>query len=426
MITYSILFSIKYRHKEEITMEITSVLEFIEQIENIVKKNTASEKLYFRGENNIFPLRIPSIYREKDGKSIFSRLYNESPREYYFKLFEELGWPITDYGQKMFEKMVEAQHYGAVTNILDITSNPLIALFFACYGGKNKDGKVYIYKTNDMYIEHYFNRKVTIMTALNFIERIKVDKFITLFKEFEKVSPTGKFLEIFVDSTFTTENIIESLSSIFNHDGTDIPEFFLMDFESYQIPFTNIKVNYLGEVISENRCSEEVIQEITSLLQKLLNKDEYESYKDVFEDMDINTLQSYLLGVMRTIMDDFLNQLNEYARTREQIIYPLDVYKIITRSYVVKASKINERIKNQRGAFIVPSYIPTAGKTIKQFQDELDESIRNNIGLNTAFTIPSTSKVKILRQLKIIGIDEGFIYPEVANIAKATLDKYKD
>lgn len=424
------MYSIEYRHKEEITMEITSVLEFIEQIENIVKKNTASEKLYFRGENNIFPLRIPSIYREKDGQAIFSRLYNESPREYYFELFEELGWPITDYGQKMFEKMVEAQHYGAVTNILDITSNPLIALFFACYGEKNKDGKVYIYKTNDMYIEHYFNRKVAIMTALNFIERIKIDRFITLFNEIEKVSPTGKFLEIFVGSTFTTEKIIESLSSIFNHDGTNIPEFFLMDLESYQIPFTNVKVNDLGYIISENRCSEEVIQEIDSLLQKLLNKNEYESYyelyRDAMKDIDINILQSYLLGEMRTIMDDFLNQLNVYARTREQIIYPLDVYKIITRSYVVKASKINERIKNQRGAFIVPSYIPTAGKTIKQFQDELDESIRNNIGLNTAFTIPSTSKVKILRQLKILGIDEGFIYPEVANIAKATLDKYKD
>ena len=55
----------------------------------------------------------------------------------------------------------------------------------------------------------------------------------------------------------------------------------------------------------------------------------------------------------------------------------------------------------------------------------MNESINTNIRIKTELTIPSTKKSEILQQLKTIGIDEGFIYPEIANIAKAVLEKYK-
>ena len=88
-----------------------------------------SENLYFRGENDIFPQRVPSMYREDKGKAIYPRLVNKGPRDYYYELFEELGWTSNTFSHKTFEQILEIQHYGAVTNILDITTNPLVALF---------------------------------------------------------------------------------------------------------------------------------------------------------------------------------------------------------------------------------------------------------------------------------------------------------
>lgn len=49
-----------------------------------------------------------------------------------------------------FETLTEIQHYGGKTNLIDFTTDYLIALFFACDGHNDKDGRVILQKTEDI------------------------------------------------------------------------------------------------------------------------------------------------------------------------------------------------------------------------------------------------------------------------------------
>jgi hypothetical protein len=78
---------------------------------------------YFRGQSSLDYEWQPSIYREKEWISNEDRLFREMllrcPQEF-------VGLRTT------FEMLVKMQHYSLPTRLLDLTANPLVALYFAC------------------------------------------------------------------------------------------------------------------------------------------------------------------------------------------------------------------------------------------------------------------------------------------------------
>jgi len=99
--------------------QVNSIEQFIETIE---KKFGGYEEKYFRGQLEKYTSITPSITRDAGFKANESRMYNET-LEQRADDFLELASPL--------ERMSKMQHYGIPTRLIDVTINPLIALYFA-------------------------------------------------------------------------------------------------------------------------------------------------------------------------------------------------------------------------------------------------------------------------------------------------------
>lgn len=405
--------------------KIKSLVQYIENIEELMRERDekgSDYNIYYRGENGKFENRVPGIYRGQ-----YKKLLEVGSKNYYLELFEELGWPIQTFGSKVFEQIVEVQHYGAVTNILDLSSNPLVGLFFACYGDSQENGMVYIYGSDISREKHYFEKEIALQTALSFMDKADIDRFIKVFSVFREMVPNNSTLykrvcsrEITVDGIkdiFDDEfknNRSQKNKRIFGLEEPDIP--FVVQLS---VKKGNNSVSKLSEDIKAKNKIAEYIERVDISYKSTVN------FKKIGNGIILRGYQKIMLRFIIEIIVDFLDKLRLYSGVTEPLNFPYAIYEDILQSYVVKSSKINERIKNQRGAFIVPSYISVSGKSLEEIQKEVDNSIKSSVTNLCEIEIPSDKKEEILKQLKCIGIDEGFIYPEIAHIAKAVSERYR-
>lgn len=168
-------------------MEISSIQEFIDIIEQLQNKYTYHEKgirgesiepkFLFRGHGNhegykLLPLIRREIITSSGARTQFSQLeYNilsdfiSEAKCYDYNIPENdlLAW------------MEVAQHYGVPTRLMDLTENPLIALYFACRSKSDKTASVWIineksYKKifyNQGFLELTIDSQVIVQNIIN-------------------------------------------------------------------------------------------------------------------------------------------------------------------------------------------------------------------------------------------------------------------
>jgi len=127
---------------------------------SIISELDESDDLYFfRGHADKSFQLLPSIYRKPEWLSNEDKMIREMlmrcPND--FSLM-----------QTSFEKLVKMQHYDLPTRLLDLSENPLVALYFACTceKNKNKDGEFLFFKIPREEVKYFDSDTVSVISNI--------------------------------------------------------------------------------------------------------------------------------------------------------------------------------------------------------------------------------------------------------------------
>lgn len=124
-------------------IEIDSVSSFISAVKNLKESaDGTSTDIYFRGQDAEFWDIEPSIFR--NGMLSIEHKLMQIPLQKIPIEFKEF--------HTVFDIMTKYQHYGMCTRLLDLTTNPLVALYFAC---KQHGNETYINDRVEEFHEPY-------------------------------------------------------------------------------------------------------------------------------------------------------------------------------------------------------------------------------------------------------------------------------
>lgn len=128
--------------------KVSSVVEFIEAVKNL--KDGGGE-CFYRGHSAIAFRLAPSVFRTHPNGV---PLYRDSEHEIYRELLVSNSFDFRD-DDSTLDRLVRMQHYSLPTRLLDITANPLIALYFAARSRFEEEGEVVLFLIDRSKVKYF-------------------------------------------------------------------------------------------------------------------------------------------------------------------------------------------------------------------------------------------------------------------------------
>ncbi|MFY4495080.1 FRG domain-containing protein [Limosilactobacillus mucosae] len=383
---------------------ITSLAYYIKKLEKIYlsleeenkNRTNGSERreLYFRGQDNVdYENTCPSLFRNEKYYANESNMINDFIAKYP-DLFKDC--------QNNVDRLALMQHHQLPTRLLDLTTNALIALYFAVENNNGKDGVVYVF--NNFYNEEFVGKALKSTSSFN------LDKSVVL-PHYNSENPNVSAKR----DSFSDQVEIET--SLARMKKTDSDGFIIEVLKFYQ---------------ALSKSDKEVWEKVYLDYLKALSKG-----------IDYSSL-SCDAGKLPHKYDNFNNAvptirlyhaIERDSGNFDHIINPVEMYlpKIVTPRI------IDQRIKNQQGLFMLipidfdpdPNPNPDLDPEvkIKKRRNRIQSRINTLLYTNkekeaVAFTIPYCKKEKIRKELSNIGISKSFIYPDATSYAEDIANSY--